>query len=297
MDLHQLQAFDQIAQLGNFSKAARKLGISQPTISLRIQALEQAIGGPLFMRGGSHLELTEFGRSFLPYAQQALRAMTTGVEIAQETVKGKRGRVAIGTLPSLATGFFASALKRLHHTHPHLDIVVHTGHNQQIIEMLYDNYVHVGFLTAPFFHPDLTTLFHLSEPLLIVAHAQHPLTQYKQVFTADLEMQAKPFFHIDWSIEVRYWQSHVKASSEALIEVPPQTARDLLIQGIGVALLTRSFIDDDLKSGRLVEIMVQDMPALTRESILTRLRRDEPLPPAVLEFIRIFQEEARACIT
>src|SRR5882724_7765304 len=106
MDLQQLQAFDQIVSLGSFSRAARRLGISQPAISLRMQALEHDVGGPLVLRGGRGVSLTELGRSFLPYAQAAVRAMTTGVDVARETVQGKRGRLLIGTLPSLATAFF-----------------------------------------------------------------------------------------------------------------------------------------------------------------------------------------------
>src|SRR5687767_13362836 len=91
MDLHQLQAFVQIVVYNSFSKAARILGISQPTISLRIRALEQKVGGALFQRKGSRLHLTELGQNFLPYAETAVRAMTTGVDVARQTLQGERG--------------------------------------------------------------------------------------------------------------------------------------------------------------------------------------------------------------
>ena len=293
MDLNQLQAFDQIVLQGNFSKAARALAISQPTISLRIQALEQAVGGALFIRGGSRLQLTELGRSFLPYARQAVSALTTGVDIAQRTMQGKRGRVAIGTLPSLATGFFASALVRLHVTHPQLDITIHTGHNQQIVEMLYDGLVSLGFMTRPFFLPEMLPLLHIQEPLLVVTHAIHPFAQKKQITIAELVHQAHPFFSIDWNIEVMHWQSHMNTSERAMIEVPPQTAYDLLLHGIGAALLTRPQVIDDLKTGTLVEISVTDLPSFVRESVLVRFKRDEPLSSAANEFLTVFREEAR----
>src|SRR5260370_28021785 len=109
MDTNQLQAFDMVVRQGSFSKAARALDISQPAISLRIQALEQIVGGPLFVRGGSRLELTELGASFLPYARQALAVLASGIETAQQTRLGARGRVSLATLPALTTGFFASA--------------------------------------------------------------------------------------------------------------------------------------------------------------------------------------------
>jgi DNA-binding transcriptional LysR family regulator len=293
MDLHQLQAFDQIVLQGNFSKAARALAISQPTISLRIQALEQEVGGALFIRGGRKLQLTELGRSFLPYARQALSALTTGVDIARRTMHGKRGHLTVGTLPSLATGFFASTLLRLHTTHPELDIAVHTGHNQQIVEMLYDSYVSLGFMIWPFFRPEMIPLLHIREPLLVVTHATHPLAQKKQITVAELIQQAQPFFHIDWNIETKHWQTQISTSVNAMIEVPPQTAYDLLLRGIGAALLTRPQITNDLKAGTLVEITISDLPAFARESVLVRFKRDEPLSSAATEFLRVLREEAR----
>ena len=164
MDLHQLQAFDQIVFHSSFSKAARKLGISQPTISLRIRALEQEIGGTLFLRRGSRLYLTEFGQHFLPYAQTALRAMTTGVDVARRTLQGERGQLRIATLPSLATGFFATTIARFHHYYPHIDVAIHTGHTREIIEMLYERYVQLGFVVGPLFHPEISPLLHIKSP-------------------------------------------------------------------------------------------------------------------------------------
>src|SRR5579884_2368305 len=265
MDMNQLQAFDQVVRQGSFSKASRSLDISQPTISLRIQALEQIVGGALFIRGGSRLELTELGRKFLPYARQALNILATGIEVAQLTQQGKLGRIMIGALPTLVNGFFATTLARLHVTHPHLDIAVHTGHNQQLVEMLYDSFVHIGLMSSPFFSPNLKTLLSIQEPLLVVCQANHPLALKDGVDISELKAGANPFFHIDWSPEANRWQSQVFSQAAGVVEIPPQTARDLLVQGIGVALLTRSLINDDLQAGRLVAIPVRDMPHFLRE--------------------------------
>lgn len=291
MDTHQLQAFDQIVRQGSFSKAASVLDISQPTISLRIQALEKEVGGTLFLRGGSRLELTEMGRSFLPFARQALSVLTVGVETAHLVALGKRGQVTVGTLPTLTTGFFASTLTRLHHSHPELNLIVHTGHNQQIVDMLYDGIVKIGFMTWPFFRSDVTLLHHIKEVLVPVTHASHPLAGKVQVELDELKRTADPFFLIDWSQEVKRWHNHLISEEGHRFEVPPPTAHDLLLRGVGAALLTRSYIEDDLKTGRLVELNVPDLPRLERESVLVCLGPEEKLPPAVQEFLKAFREE------
>ena len=294
MDLHQLQAFDQIVLYGSFSKAARKLGVSQPTISLRIRALEQEVGGALFLRRGSRLGLTELGQSFLPYAQTALRAMTTGADVARRTLQGERGQLRIATLPSLATGFFATTIARFHHYYPNIDVAIHTGHTREIIEMLYEHYVHLGFVVGPFFHPELSPLLHVQEPLVMVTHPRHPLAQAEHITLSDVVSQSHPFFLIDWSAEAKHWQSNLLSSSKSsIIEVPPQTAYDLIISGEGVALLTQAMVSQDVKAGRLVELSMPDIPRLQRESLLMRRTTDSSQPTVVNEWLRLFREEAR----
>jgi LysR family transcriptional regulator, low CO2-responsive transcriptional regulator len=293
MDLHQLQAFDQIVLHGSFSKAARHLEVSQPTISLRIRALEQMVGGALFLRQGSQLRLTELGHSFLPYAQTALRAMTTGAEVARRTLRGERGQLRIATSPTLATGFFATTVARFHQSYPQMDVAIHTGHNREILEMLYEHYVHLGFVTGPFFHPEISSLLRLEEPLVMVTHKAHPLTQREHLTIAEVVRQSHPFFVIDWSWEVRHWQAQWLSSASSIIEVPPQTASALLSSGMGVGLLTHALALPSVKKGDLVELTVQDMPRLQRESVLVYRPADSPLPTAVKEWLRFLQEEAR----
>lgn len=293
MDLHQLQAFDQIVVHGSFSKAARTLDVSQPTISLRIRALEQEVGGILFLRQGRQLRLTELGQSFLPYAQTALRAMTTGAEVARRTLRGEKGQLRIATSPTLATGFFATTVARFLQSFPQIDVAIHTGHNRQILEMLYDHYVHLGFVTGPFFHPEISSLLRFEEPLVMVTHPEHPLTRSEHLTIADVIRQSHPFFLIDWSWEVRHWQAQWLSSASSIIEVPPQTASALISSGMGVGLLTHALARPGFKKGDLVEIPVEDMPRLHRESVLVFRTADSPLPTAVNEWLRFLREEAR----
>lgn len=291
MDTQQLQAFDQIVRHGSFSKAARMLNVSQPAISVRIQTLEQEVGGSLFIRGGSRLELTELGASFLPYAQQALLILSTGVENAQLVGKGEAGRLTIGTLPSLATGFFASTLARLRTMHPRVGIYVHTGHSQQIEEMLRDGIVKLGFMVGRFVAPDMTAILHLQEPLIVVAATSHPLAQ-REALTS-VELGQAPFFQVDWCSDAKRWYTQLGVQRGMEIEIPPQSALDLLLRGQGAALLTTTLVEPELQAGRLVKLPVSDLPQLFRESVLVCLNRQEQLPVVVQEFLRVFREEAR----
>ena len=251
-------------------------------------------GFALFERRGSRLFLTELGQNFLPYAQIALRAMTTGVDVARRTKEGERGQLRIATLPSLATGFFATTLARFHRSYPHIDVAIHTGHTREISEMLYEHYVHLGFVVGPFFHPEFSPLLHVKEPLILVTYPKHPLAQVKDITHSDIVSQDHPFFLIDWNVEVKQWHSHLLGSSpSSTIEVPPQTAYDLLLSGKGVALLTRAMVEQEVKTGRLVELCVQQIPRFQRESLLMHRAAVSSLPTAVNQWLRLFREEAR----
>ena len=82
MDREQLATFDRIAREGSFTRAAIALGIGQPAISARIQALEEQVGGTLFTRG-RRIALTALGESFLPFARRALEVLGEGIEAAR----------------------------------------------------------------------------------------------------------------------------------------------------------------------------------------------------------------------
>jgi len=90
VDLEQLATFDRIVREGSFSRAAWALGVAQPTVSARIQALERTVGGPLFRRGGRGVALTDLGLSFLPYARRAIEVLEAGVTAARSRLAGAK---------------------------------------------------------------------------------------------------------------------------------------------------------------------------------------------------------------
>src|SRR3954462_1083221 len=90
MHFDQLAAFDRVAREGSFSRAAVALGLGQPAVSARILALEDAVGGALFLRA-RRIRLTALGESFLPFARRALEVVREGVAAARLPRGGGRG--------------------------------------------------------------------------------------------------------------------------------------------------------------------------------------------------------------
>ena len=294
VEISQLKAFELVVRLGSFSKASRYLNVSQPTISLRVKELEKSVGGALFYRVGKRMELTDLGQGFLPYASQALEVLMKGVERAQSIKEGKRGEVKIGTLPTYTTGLFTSAISEIHGNYPEIDLVIHTGHNQQIIEMLYDGFIKMGLITYPFFNSDLKKHLLVKEPLILVAHKGHKLSEWKaRTYTIEeVFANSGPYILTDWSDESKHWQRTYMTFGMDTLELPPPTALDFVRSGKGVALLTQSFAQDLLNSGTLTRLFPVDVPELYRWVALVSLESESSLTPAAQRFLKTLKKNA-----
>src|SRR5215813_935972 len=126
MDVDQLITFDRIAREGSFSRAALGLGLGQPAVSSRIQALEASLGGAVFRRG-RRISLTALGEGFLPYARRVLRMLEEGTEAAERLRTGSRGRVRLGSLGSLAVGLVGPALARFVRARPEVECTLRSA--------------------------------------------------------------------------------------------------------------------------------------------------------------------------
>ena len=97
MELSHLETFLQVAELGSLSRAAESLGLTQPTLSARIQTLERDLGQRLFERRGRGVRLTEAGRALVPHAERTIFALREGREAVALSNNPTRGRLRIGS--------------------------------------------------------------------------------------------------------------------------------------------------------------------------------------------------------
>lgn len=293
MDTGQLLAFDRIVREGTFSRAAETLNISQPTISARVQALEEAVGGALLHRGGRQLTLTELGERFLPYARRALAVLMEGQEAVRLTQQGQWGRVTLGTIESLTGGFLAAAVGHFHQTRPQVELFLRSGHTHQIVQMLQDGVVKLGLVAWPVVSADAVALLRFREPLILVAPALHPLARRAEQGPLALEEAARlagPLLQVRWGPSARRLLARLDNLPGPRIEVPIDTARHMVASGIGAAFLTRTLIQEDLAAGRLVHIPLSNLRPPSRDSALIHLRRST-LPTVTSAFVEVLREE------
>ena len=100
MDFHQLRVFQAAVKSGGFTRAGEELHLSQSTVSQHIKLMEEELGGPLFLRVGKRVLVTEAGSVLLQYTEQILRDLRNAEMAIREVNSLRRGTVRLGVGPT-----------------------------------------------------------------------------------------------------------------------------------------------------------------------------------------------------
>ncbi|WFE49188.1 MULTISPECIES: LysR family transcriptional regulator [unclassified Micromonospora] len=154
MQLHQLRYFVAVAEVRHFTQAADIVGITQPSLSKQIHALEADLGAPLFERVRGNIALTAAGEVLLPLATRILADVETATREVQELAGLRRGRVRLGATPSLATSLAPPVLRRFRDAHPTIDLRVEEGGSQDLVRDLLRGDLDLALIIMPAQGPD-----------------------------------------------------------------------------------------------------------------------------------------------
>ncbi len=146
--LAQIQTFDAIVRLGSFQAAARDLGLTQPSISLRVRELESVLGTELFIRNGPRVSLTAEGSALVDHARRLLDDAASMVA----RFRGRdplRGLLRIGVNESFALVCLPDLLQRLELEYPSLKTSIRVGDTGEVSQLLNDRKLDVGIVSQP----------------------------------------------------------------------------------------------------------------------------------------------------
>jgi len=178
MELRHLRYFVAVAEELHFARAAERLRIVQPALSMQIKSLEEELGTRLLERTRRHVALTEAGRLFLEEARRTLEQAERAAEVARRAGRGELGRIGIGYSVNAAySGVLARTLKAFRQRAPDVELHLHELHPFDQLEALLDGRLQVGFLTAPALPipPELATVRVGAWPLMVALPPEHPL--------------------------------------------------------------------------------------------------------------------------
>ncbi|WP_404301313.1 LysR substrate-binding domain-containing protein [Alicycliphilus denitrificans] len=186
MDLRDMRLFLAVAEEGHIGRAAARLHLSQPPLTRHIQALEEKLGVPLFIRTPKGMQLTEAGHTLLQEVPNLLALAHQAAERTRLAGQGLIGRLDVGLFGSGVLDVIPRMLARFHQARPNVKIVLHNLTKDAQILALRERRITVGFNRLVPQESDICTETVLREPLTVAIAESHPLSVLPSLRLQDL---------------------------------------------------------------------------------------------------------------
>lgn len=186
MDLHQLRVFQAAVKYGGFTRAGAELHLSQSTVSQHIRLMEEELGGPLFMRVGKRVLVTEAGNVLRQYTDQILRDLKNAEMAIREINSLRRGTVRLGVGPTTLIYRLPHVLRDYKRRFPDIDLIVLAGTTEFLLESLRSQHLDLAIVMATDPQPGLAITPLGSEELVVVLNREHRLARQRTLDAADL---------------------------------------------------------------------------------------------------------------
>lgn len=291
MEIRQLRYFVAVAEELNFTRAAGRLKMAQPPLSIQMKQLEAELGVELFDRSRRAIRLTDAGQALLPEAQRLLDQLDETAAMVQRVGSGAVGRLAIGFIPSASNSALPPLLRSFGAWAPHVELYLREMTTDAILRAVTEDHIDVGFLYLPVENPDLEVSVVYSEPLVAVIPSNHRLAGRSRIAAREL---SRDKFILPTRDGVSSLHTEVLAVCERAGFTPTavqeevwlmQTMLGLVAAGIGVALEPAS-VRNFRRTG-VVYLPLWD----ESEVALAAVWRREHTSAVLREFIRVLHRD------
>ncbi len=296
MELRHLRYFVAAAEELNFSRAARRVHISQPPLSRQIALLEREMGVRLFERGKHGVQLTRAGAVFLEDARGVLAGAGAAVSSAQRAARGEIGRLSVGFIASASYALLPHVLREFRLRYPDVKLVLRTLDITQQIDALQANRIDVGIVRMPISDSTLETALLMRERFVVALQRNHELARHGTLSLKSLANER--FITSPRGDEVGFYNQgslilsmcqRVGFIPNVVQEVrPTQTMIGLVSAGIGIAIVPTSAQSIRIKG--VVYRPLSDRHAITEFALAWRRADTSPILRA---FSKIAAESIR----
>ena len=258
MQIEELKTFVAVVDSKNFTKAARLLNISQPTVSLHIKNLEASLDTSLLTRNSRSFQVTPAGHLLYERAQEMIDLTNrTKVELTQTA--SLKGILRIAASPVIAQAILPDVLTRLHAKYPDLQLELITAPSNDIVRLLKSKKADVGCSEVN--NLPSSEVF-MEDELLLVASATHPLAQKRG--TSILDLQNTHWILPDTDdisrklIDQSLAQYGVQVKPTTI--GTPEGIKQAVLSGLGIAILSRHSCKRELAKGELTVLEYKVAP-------------------------------------
>ncbi|MCB2293363.1 LysR family transcriptional regulator [Clostridium algoriphilum] len=246
MELRQLQYFQMVCQLNNITQAAKKLYVTQPTITNSIKNLEKELSIVLFDRSKKQFIPTAEGKVFLKRVDEILRQVDNAASEMRDYQDLKKGVLTIGVPPMIGTFLFPKLLVNFQKSYPNIKLNITEYGSTTIKQMIEKEDLDLGLIITDPANNSLASLPITDSELLVCLKKEHPLSKQSTITFKDIENEPiillKEGFYIRQKILASFndcnIQPNIILSSNYL-----DTIKSLISNGVGISFLLKEIVE------------------------------------------------------
>ena len=296
LTLRQLKIFEAVARHLSFSRAAEELHLTQPAVSMQVQALEDQAGLPLTEQAGKKVRLTAAGEEMARQAQRIAEQLREAGE-ALAALKGvEAGCLKIGVV-STAKYFAPSLLAEFRRRHPGVELQLTVNNRGTIVRHLAENSIDLAIMGTPPTGFETVAKIFAEHPLVFIAAPGHPLADKRRIDPQRLAQETllirEPGSGTRAALE-RFLEEHHVTAGASMELGSNETIKQAVMAGLGLSFISEHTIGLERSVGRLVRLNITGTPVKRQWRLV--YRTDKRLMPAATAFVRFMDSEGSRLI-
>jgi DNA-binding transcriptional LysR family regulator len=279
-----LETFAKAAELSSFTAAAKSLNMTQAAVSQRVQALERSLGLSLFHRQGGRVLLTDAGQRLYGYAERILALhQQARLEVAGQSAP-PAGELSLAASSVPGEHLLPPLLSAFRRKHPHIQVRATVTDSQAVLNQVEHGQAHLGLVGGKTDHSHLEFRCFSCDQLVLIVPRGHPLQRRTRLSLAQLSRHAlilrEPGSGSRWCLEQALaGAGRSLRDLDIVLELGSNEAiKEAVLQGLGLAIVSRLVVEKEVKSGRLHALAVADLPLMREMFAVWDRRRVLPIP-------------------
>ncbi|MDD5169813.1 MAG: selenium metabolism-associated LysR family transcriptional regulator [Syntrophales bacterium] len=300
MTLQQLESLVLLTGEGTFSRAAKKMNLSQPSLTKHIQNMEELLDAPIVIRRRSGVILTPEGKILCDYARKILKSRDEAAERMVRLYENEGGEITIAASTMPAAYILPRILVQFREVHPKIMVYVRSADSQEVLETIESTEKEIGFVGKKPSHGKLDAEPIWMDTMVLAVPAGHPWAGRTSVSLA--ELMVEPFIVREKGSGTRaileqYLKEKGTSVDLSLFRVVAElgstdAVKEAILAGLGVSLISARAVKREVKLGLLKVMTIEDWK-IERQLYLIRRRNTSFMRhhQVFLEFVKNYRLE------
>jgi len=264
MNIHQVHIFNIAAKTLSITKTAKKMHLSQPSVSIQIKDLEDSLNVRLFERINRKITLTDAGKVFFSYSEKLLNLIDEINAVMNEFSSGDVGKLVLGTSSTIGIYVLPKYLGYFKEMFPKAEISLIILNRQEALEQCISGELDFAFLQDPPKHPDLQSEFFMRDELVIVCSPRHRWAEKDHLTIKMLTTEPEQIILREEGSGTRglieYVLKRFGIERNVTMELSSSEGIKRAVEAnLGVAVLSRNVIKTELMNKTLVALDIKDL--------------------------------------